>query len=145
MEEQKQQRLGDRLEQMDQEIKAWGKLTRKALLFRLNSLGLQDRVKLVGQLKLRKSLRSKARKKNGEIERIAFSLAKHGIFLEHGVGKGRPVGSAKAQKFAKPWLKPVLDPAIENLANLLEQEFADIAADQIRLLIPGIIDVKTNP
>ena len=144
MEQQKQQRLGDRLEQMDQEIRAWGRLTRKALLFRLHSLGLQDRVALQGELQLRKSLRSKIRKKNGDIERISFAFARHGIFLERGVGKGRPVGSAQATKAAKPWLKPTLDPAIETLADLLENEYADIAAAELRLFIPGIIDTKTS-
>ena len=61
-------RLGDRLEELDKEIRAWARLTRKQLLFRLASLNLKERVRLSGEVALRKSLRSYVRKKGGEIE-----------------------------------------------------------------------------
>ena len=137
-------RLADRLEGLDKEIRAWSRVTRKDLLFRLAALNLEERVRLSDEVSLKKSLRAKIKKKSGEIERVAFSFARHGIFLEHGVGKGRPVGSAQANRYKKPWLSIVLPDAIENLADILEEEYADIIAAELKFVIPGIIDTKVS-
>lgn len=135
-------RLADRLEAMDKEIRAWALLTRKQLLFKLASLGLHERVQLANSIKLEKSLKSYIRKKGGDIETVAFSFARHGIFLERGVGKGRPVNSPQANHAAKPWLAPTLPKAVQSLADLLADEYADIVALEARIIIPGIIDTK---
>lgn len=131
-------RLGDRLEAMDREVKMWAALTRKALLFRLASMGLQERASLEGP-GLYKSLKSNLRKKDGDIEKVSFAFARHGIFIEQGVGKGRPRGSSSANQAKQPWLVPELPDAVEKLADLLQEEYADIAAAEVRILIPGII------
>ena len=143
---QDQIRVGDRLEEMDKEIRAWARLTRKKLLFRLAALGLKDRERLASQdgPELYKSLRSSVRKRNLEIEKVGFSFARHGIFLERGVGKGRPVGSAAASQAAKPWIKPSIEPALETLAKALEQGYGDIILAELKIIIPGIIDTRTK-
>jgi hypothetical protein len=131
----------ERIEAMDKEIRAWAQLTRKKLLFRLASLNLQERVGLLNELfSLRNSLGYRVDKHNGNIEKVAFTFPRHGIFLEHGVGKGRPVRSPKAQASKKPWLSVVLPDAIEELAEILAEEYADITAEKIRFLIPGVVD-----
>lgn len=137
------ERLGDRLEQLDKEIRAWANVTRKQLLFRLNTLNLKERQRLANELALRESLRSRLRKKSGDLEAVSFAFARHGIFLERGVGRGRPAGSAKAEANAKQWIKPILDPAVVALAELIENEFADIVQADLRFFIPGIIDINT--
>lgn len=133
-------RLGDRLEKLDKEIRAWSRVTRKDLLFRLASLNLEERIRLDNEVALKKSLGYKLKKSRGEIEKVSFQFARHGIFLEHGVGKGRPVRSAQANALKKPWLSVVLPDAIDQLADILANEYADIAAADLRFLIPGIID-----
>ncbi len=131
-------RLGDRLEEMDQAILDWAKLTRTKLRYRLAQLTMEDRVRL------NKSIRHRLRKKSGEIEGVAFSFQRHGIFLEHGVGRGRKVGSEKAKRYRKPWLSTVLPAEMEALANLLVEQYADIAVEQIKLNIPGVIKTEIS-
>lgn len=136
-------RLGDRLEAVDKEIDAWAKATRQHLLRRLATLGLKDRAKLISKNEsLYKSVRSRLKKRDGEIESVAFIFARHGIFLERGVGKGRPVNSTQANQQKKAWLSAVLPDEIENLADLLEQEYADLAIENVVINIPGIISTK---
>jgi len=131
-------RLGDRLDTLPKEARAWSRVPRKSLYFRLASLGLSE------QSELRDSIGGGVRTRQGIVESVAFSFVRHGIFLEHGVGRGRPIGSAKARALAQPWLKPVLPDAIEDLAVLLADEYADIIASEVRLLIPGIIDTTVK-
>ncbi len=74
----------------------------------------------------------------GQVTRINFRFARHGIFLEHGVGKGRRVRSANARP--KPWLAPILDPAIDELADLIAKNYLDIAEGEIKFQVPGVIN-----
>ena len=127
-------RLGDRLEQLENEVKNFGQLTKKELLTKLASLGLHQRAKLY------RSVRSKLKIKQGDLEGVSWSFLQHGIFYEHGVGKHRPKGSTAASRAARPWLKPVLNDAVEQLADLLAEEYADIAAAEVVIRIPGVID-----
>lgn len=139
-------RLGDRLEELEQRLRAFGKLTRQQLLFKLASLGLHEKVaalqKPPGEERLYKSVRNSLRKRQGDIEGLAWSFARHGIFVERGVGKHRPVNSAAAMANAQPWLYPTLDKALENLADLLAEEYADIVAAEVAIRIPGVIDTR---
>lgn len=153
-------RLADRLEEMDAEILAWAKLTRRKLLEKLISLGVEDKIKLAksrsrirrntksGKFEkqefLTKSLTKSLRRKGGDIEAVGFSFAQHGIFLERGVGRSRPIGSAGASAAAKPWLGPVIPPSIEELADLLEDKYADIAAAELRIVIPGVLNTTVS-
>ena len=59
--------------------------------------------------------------------------------MEHGVGKHRPKGSPAASRTKQPWLSQIIPPSIEDLANILEEKYADIAAAELKLNIPGII------
>lgn len=136
--------LIDRLEALDKELNAWSLMTRQKLLYRLASLNLKETARLKGSIKLVKSLRHKLRKRNGEIESIGFTFARHGIFLEHGVGKGRPIGSSKAAQYKKLWLKPVLEPSVEDLADLLEKQYSDILAAEVKINIPGVLTSKVS-
>jgi len=127
--------LIDRLEEMDREIDAWRKLTVQKLQRRLAALGLQERSTLI------KSIRGSLRRRNFEVEKVAFSFARHGIFLEHGVGRGRPVKSPEAEAAKKPWLSTTLPGQIDELAVVLAEEYADITANELKGIIPGA-DVK---
>lgn len=156
-----EQRLADRLSELGKKARRWGTLTRKQMLRRLAELGLHDRVQVSkevtrlrivrsssGKASLKKeeflmrSVRSGIRYQHGALDKVWFSFERHGIFLEHGVGKGRPVRSTQALAAAKPWLSVILPHRIEELAEILSDEYADIAAEELRILIPGIIDTK---
>lgn len=152
-------RLGDRLEQMENDLRDFGKQTRRDLLRQLASLDLKDRSEIFSRITyrtrggtrvqreppLQKSITSKLRKRDGSVEALAWGFVRHGIFLEHGVGKGRPVRSPQANRAARPWLRPVLEPAVEELADLLENLYADIISAEVRIRIPGVIDSQASP
>lgn len=134
-------RLGDRLESLEKKLRGFGRMTRTELIYAAQNLGLKERVSM-----LSKSIGSNVRKRSGDIDGVSFSFARHGIFLEHGVGKNRPKGSAAASrtrsKIGSPWLAPTLDDAVEKLADLLAEEYADIVAAEVVIRIPGIIDTS---
>lgn len=135
-------RLGDRIEERDEAMIEWSKVTKQKMLRKLLSLGLRERIRLSKEKPLLDSIYNRIKKRDGELESIAFSFARSGIWVEHGVGKGRPKGSSHASLVAKPWIAPTLSPAIEGLADILSEKWADIAAEELRLLIPGVMDTK---
>lgn len=116
----------------------------------LMSLGLNSRAAMAadtmvantGRDGLVDSVNYHTKKHDGEIERVSIRFAQHGIYLEHGVGRGRPAGSAAAAASAKPWLAPVLPQAVQNLADRLAEGYADVVSAEAALRVPGIIDVK---
>lgn len=133
------------------ESMVWLKKTNSQLLFKLGTLNLYQKSKLMSSLRRRKpkdiltkNLGYKLNKVRGEVSRLSFSFVRHGIFLERGVGKNRPVNSSAAKSSAKPWLEPVLKPAIEDLADSLAEFYSDEIADEIRFLVPGIIDERVK-
>lgn len=150
-----------KLDELEKDVRAFAKNTRAQLLQKLASMGLKERIELAktqSKIRIRKnkgglkteqedylyqSVKASVKKRGGDIESIRFSFARHGAFLEHGVGKGRKRGSsaaAKAQLKSKaPWIQPVVDPNLKALAELLEEKYADIAIAEIKLSIPGVI------
>lgn len=82
---------------------------------------------------LRKSLRQRVYYYYGVADRIGFKLKRYGIFRAKGVGRGRPIGSAAANQFAKPWFNPVIDEHLPELADELSQAAADLTLKTINL------------
>lgn len=130
--------------------RGWAQATRKQLMFKLASLNLHQKAAVLGdqqladRIGLQQSIRAFTYRFQGALDRVAFSFQRHGIFLEHGVGRGRPKGSESAARNAKPWLRPVLDPAVDGLSDLIADAYADITAGSLRFLIPGIIDTRID-
>lgn len=137
-----------RYKAFDKDARNWIRKTEQELKRQLLRLSLGQRIDLNRKLKSRatgelvEGIKGRIKRRYGEVEYLGFSFERYGIFYEHGVGKNRPIGSAAARKAARPWLKPVLDPAIEELADILEERYADIIAGELRVLIPGIIDTR---
>lgn len=153
--------LSDRLDALEKSLRGFSRQTRSQLIMAASRLQLRDRAALLSRIRyversgqtrvqrekpLTQSIGSSIRKRGGDIDGVAFSFARHGIFLEHGVGKHRPKGSAFAAKvrakIGAPWLAPTLDSAVEELADLLAEEYADIVAAEVVIKIPGIIDTS---
>jgi len=151
----------DRLQEMDKAIRDWAKDTKGKLRFRLIALGLDERraIKrggsrlrkattstgrsaLVGDQYLIESLRSSLKRRGRVVESVGFQFARHGIFVEVGVGKNRRKGSGKESP--QEWIKPVLPGAIEELATILSDEYADIAAGELKIVVPGIYSTKIS-
>lgn len=135
-------------EQLNKDVGQWAKYQSQRMQRLVGSLTLKDKHAIQKAIRLaiknkeykplKPSIGSALKKESGQVTRINFRFAKQGIWLEHGVGRGRPVRSAAANP--KPWLKPILDPALDKLADLIADNYADIAAGEIKFFIPGIID-----
>ena len=135
-------------EQLNKDVSDWAKYQSQRMQRLVGSLTLKDKhaiykatrlaIKDKTYKPLKPSIGSALKKEFGQVSRINFRFSKQGIWLEHGGGRGRPVRSSKANP--KPWLKPILDPAITVLADLIQRNYADIAAGEIKFFIPGILD-----
>lgn len=149
--------LSDKLEQLEKDLKLFAKVAQRdvlhALPYYLAVRGLAksgevSRLKIYrdaqGKAQVQKdpflaaSIRSYVRKRGGEIEGISFGFARHGIYWEHGVGRGRSKGSAQASKNKHPWLALVLPHITTELADYLAEYYADIAVNELRISVPGI-------
>jgi len=140
--------LGEKLDLLDAELTILGNKASANLKFRLLALQLDKRIELVNKIKSKHSVADKVKsrivKKNDNLSALAFSFPEHGIYLEHGVNKYRKKNSPEAEKGKQPWLSDVLPGTIEDLADILERDFADIAAGELRIMIPGVIDTKIS-
>lgn len=133
-----------RYDQANAAITDWAKLVRKKLVQRVGSLTLKDRRALQkaawNKLKdpdykpLAQSVGYNTKYDFGQISRINFRFSRQGIFLERGAGRNRRPGP-----HAKSWIVPVLDPAIDELADLLVEQYADVVSGEFKFTIPGII------
>lgn len=138
-------RPADRLEALDREIRSWGRITRSMLQRRLLSLNLEGRLSLIsGEERLIDSVGVAQRRKDGEIERVSIRFVRAGIFLEHGVGRGRKAGSPAARASKRVWLGHVLPIAVELLADRLAEGYADIVTAEASIRIPGILETKIS-
>ena len=138
----------EKFEQLNKDVSAWAKYQAQKMQRLVGSLTLKDKhavqkairaaIKSKEYKPLSTSIGSALKKDFSQVTRVNFRFSKQGIWLEHGVGKGRRVRSAAANP--KPWLAPVLDPALDTLADLIADNYADISAGEIKFFIPGIID-----
>jgi len=135
----------DTLQEFNRDVKDWANLTKQKLLFRLTQLDLQERVRLAGEISLRKSLKEKFKTSHGQVESVGFSFARHGIFLERGVGRGVKLADvAASNRMPKIWLAAVLPNEIERLADIIAENYADDIAGEIKINIPGVMQTKVK-
>jgi len=146
--------------ELQRRIRAWGKMTRNRMLLTLANMGVHDQVRnfsklrtlelksgtrLVQEKALRESLFVYLKKFRGEVDSISISFERHGIFLQHGVGKGRPVRSPEAKRAAKPWLTVALnETTINQLADIMEEVYGDAAVKSLSIMIPGVLNFSTD-
>jgi len=152
-------RPADRLIALEQVIKDWAKKTKGLLRQRLIALNLDERraakrgtsrlrayttrtgtTVLVRDQYLIESLGSAVRRRGLEVEAVSISFARQGIYLEIGVGKNRKKGSGKESP--KPWINVIIPSAVEELATVLSEEYADLAAGELKINIPGVYSTR---
>lgn len=132
--------------EMNEEVAKWAKLQAQRMRRYVGGLTLKTKIaaykiawakaKYPEYKQLQKSIGSGTRKEFGQISRINFRFQRQGLFLEHGSGRNRLLTS---NNYAKPWIKPILDPAIDNLADLLIEKYADRIQGEIKINIPNVI------
>ena len=132
------------------ELRNWTNATKKQMLFRLAAMGMHAKVNARKsaegrQSQLAASIKGSVKMRGGDIDAIRFSFLYYGIFLEHGVGKGRKRESAAAVANKRPWIQPSLGRAYYVLADHIANNYADMAVGNIRIIVPGIINttIKT--
>jgi hypothetical protein len=131
--------LTQRLE-FEKEVRTWAKLTKKQLATKLRGLDLRAK----SRLRKKPQIGFRTSRQFGDLSAVSFSFPRRAIFLEHGVGKGRPKGSASASKNAKPWLAPVMDKAEKEFNTTVVDKYADDIVTELKVLIPGVIDFTTR-
>lgn len=140
--------MTDAYSELNDSLRDWSRLQVRALKGQVHRLALKDRRSLQKRLQyavsnpdeksLAESTGFSVGKSFGQIERVNFRFQRHGIFYERGrFGAGR---KGSRQREAKPWIAPVLDPAISSLADLLVERYADIIQGEIKFTVPGVLN-----
>lgn len=120
----------------------WGRMTKTQFLYQLRSLPFKDRV-MWAQRNSKDILRDKVsigfKKLYGDVVRVKWPFARHGIFQEHGVGRGRKKGSGKEKPM--PWIVKTLDAQVPLLADALQREDIKTLGLVIQIKINGLFDI----
>ena len=99
-----------------------------------------------GEKKLAQSIGSYTKKDHGEINKIAFTMERHGVFVHKGVGRGYNArgngfvirtakGPMEHQRVAVEWFNPILDQLIPELADSIAKVNADASINASRMKI----------
>lgn len=138
-----------RFDQANEDVASWAKVVRKRLAQRVGALTLKDRRALQKATwnrskdpdykKLINSIGASTKKVDGVVSRVNFTFSRQGIYLERGAGRRRTLGTG-----AKPWIAPIVDSAIDQLADLLATQYADIITGEIKFTVPGIISRRVK-
>lgn len=122
--------------QYNQKIITWSQKLRLKLKSSISVLTQKGKGDLVA------SLRSRIKKNYGEIERVDFVFARHGVFFQKGTGRGYKVQEGKVIRNSsreskviiarkpKDWIKPVND-YINELIDIVANYQADNATEVI--------------
>lgn len=92
------------------------------------------------------SIRYKLRFEDGEVSGVGYSLAKHGIFFHHGVGKGYQMVNGKVIRTAKnaprfrsrkpaDWFNSTIDENIDQLSKIVLEAKADAVINTSRIYL----------
>ncbi len=137
-------------EALNKDVKDWARLQVRRLQSEVGRLTLKDRRSLMKRKAqtarlLTESIGYAAMMNAGQIERINFRFERHGIFFERG-RFGVPGKKGSRTRTPKPWIAPILDRSIDDLAAILENKYADVVSGEIKFVVPGVIAkrVKVN-
>jgi hypothetical protein len=97
-------------EALNREAKAWAANTRKELISAQAAAGIK---RYSGDLA---RIRYGLKKKYGEVEAISFRFPLHGVYVEHGVGRGNPASNPGRNRKPKGWFDDPIEREIEALA-----------------------------
>ncbi len=121
----------------------WGRMTKTQFLYQLRSLPFKERLiwkKRDSKDILRGRVSIGFKKFYGDIVRVKWPFARHGIFQEHGVGRGRKKGSGKEKPM--PWIAKTLAAQTPLLAEKLKEEAIQSLGLVIQIKVNGIFELK---
>ena len=124
-------------------IDDWGKLTKARFLMQIRALPFKQRVMWQGRSDaaiLRGRVAMRLQKRFGDVVRVRFPFTQHGIFQEHGVGKGRRKGSGLERPM--PWIKPGFDAMVPILADNMKSDALDALGQVIVIKVNGIFEME---
>lgn len=114
---------------LNQEVKAWAKMVRSKARRKLQQV--TDKRTKTTQLK------TKLHRTGGEVERVAFNMPRHLVFMRKGVGRKWPMSrqerSSNGARQPKPFLNPVIEDNVKELADKVQQNRADMATKNIKI------------
>lgn len=122
-------------------VEKWGRNTRSAFLMRLRQLPFKRRKMWKtrkGTEILRERVGMRTKKNYGDIYRVVFPFTRHGIFQEHGVGRGRPIRSNRVKP--RPWIEPTFKLTVPTLADVLQDEAIAQLGLQMKIKVNGIFE-----
>lgn len=139
-------------EKLNRSVAGWAETQKRKMILAVGALTLKDRRALQKSAWLKandkeykplaKSIGFALKEDFGQVSRVNFRLVRHGIFFERGVGRGRKASGGKTTPH--PFIKPVLDPAIDQLADIIASEYADSAVGEIKFIVPGILSRRVK-
>lgn len=112
-------------------VKQWANETNGLLKLRISNFSRGKTRAKINEKKLKDSLFKKVyvEYRSGLPQRIAWGFAKHGVFREKGVGKGRGIKSGKTNP--APWFNPTMQVQVEKLADIVNDKFAELTVKKI--------------
>jgi hypothetical protein len=121
----------------------WGRTTTTQFLYQLRVLPFKERVMWAGRDRediLRDKVSIGFKKIYGDVVRIKWTFARHGIFQERGVGRGHKKGSDKEKPM--PWIVKTLDAQVSMLANTSQEEDTKRLGLVIRTKVNGLFNIE---
>jgi len=126
------------LEEFNEKIKSWGSKVKGALPASISTQGIEGS-------QLRRSIKNRYKYEFGEIYRIGFAFARHGVFVHKGVGRGYRMQGDTVVKTAKtpegfnrkpkPWFNPVIESYIPELQQIISEYTDKAVLNTVRIFI----------
>ena len=130
-------KTSEQIEAFNEKVKAWSAKVKSDLV---PSIRAND----ISGIKLSRSIRNTFQTEYGEISRLGFSFARHGIFVHKGVGRGYQARNGMVVKTSKtpgfnrqpkPWFNPVVESHLDELGQIIHDHNEKAIINSTRIFI----------
>lgn len=113
-------------------IVSWAKDTQGKLVQSIRDQGIRHSDRSKSPKAAERSLTVRTPKRQGLISRVSYSIPRHMIFVEKGVGRGTTISQVgNTKRVAKPWFNPVIEANIDALADIVAEETGDVIINNL--------------
>lgn len=126
------------VDDFNQKVQAWSAKIKAQLPGSITSQGMGGKV-------LSRSIRETFKYDHGEIFRLGFSFARHGVYVHKGVGRGYRMNGEVVVKTArttegfnrkpKPWFNPVIESGMPELEQIVKEYTQTAIVNSTRIYI----------